>query len=257
MSARIIAFDTETTGLDPAKDEIIAIAMVTLDEHFNEVGRKAIFAQPDVKVSEEAAKINGYVYEEWEARGAVSQVMLFAEVHEFIRSQKAKKPLIPMGHNVGFDINFLKALFKKNEAKDYGRLMSYHSMDTIGITMFCDLAKFDKLNSAYKLTELCERFGITLDNAHDATADIDATIELFRTLYKGMGGDTSELPEPVRVNNMLKKVAGVWKVNGGKHKGRSVESVATEAPDYLEWMLNKFDDLSPEQKECLEVAIGN
>lgn len=257
MPARIIAFDTETTGLDSAKDEIIAIAMVTLDEHFNEVGRKVVFAQPDVEVSPEAAKINGYDHAKWEGRGAISQVMLFAEVYEFIRAQKADRPLMPLGHNVGFDVGFLRALFTKNESREYGRLMSYHSIDTIGISIFCDMAKFDKLNSAYKLTELCDRFGIDLTNAHEADADIDATIELFRLLYKGMGGDTTTLPEPVRVNNMLKKVAGVWKVNGGKHKGRSVESVASEAPDYLAWMLGKFDDLSDEQRKCLEVAIGN
>lgn len=255
MQPAFFALDTETTGLDDATDEIISIAIHILDEGFNKHSTKVVYAFPDCEVHPKAAAVNGYTREKWEANGAVSQIVLYTEVYEFVSIHRG---LIPLGHNVKFDIGFLKALFKKNKGA-YGRHFSYHSIDTLGVAIFADLALFGKKSSAYKLTDLCERFGIKLDNAHDALADIDATVELFRYLYTSLGGaeKRAEVPAPVVFSRMLGQKGKAWYIKGGKHKGEALTAISVDNPGYLRWMLKKLDDLSPVQREALNDALNN
>jgi len=253
MTPAFFAFDTETTGLDPDKDQIIQIGMILLDNAFNEVSRKVIHAFPEVPVHPKAAEVNGYSVEEWTNRGAVSQIVLFAEIHAFVDGCRGMHPLC---HNIPFDVGFLKKLFKVHEGA-YGKHFSYHTVDTVGIALFVDMVLSGKKSSSYKLASLCERFSITLDNAHDALADIEATVNLFRYLYTNMGGveKRANIAAPVVFSRMLVKKKGKWTVNGGKHKGQLLTAVAADAPDYLEWMLSKVDDLSGEQKEVIQTAL--
>lgn len=253
MTPAFFAFDTETTGLEPETDQIISIAMILLDNAFVEQARKVIHAFPDVPVHPKAAEVNGYSVEEWTTRGAVSQIVLFAEIHEFVRDCRN---LLPMAHNAKFDVGFLKALFKVHEGT-YGRFFSYHSLDTVGIALFADMVLFGKKGSAYSLVALCERFGIPLASAHDALSDMEAMVNLFRYLYTSLGGveKRATVPAPAIFSRMLIKKKGTWTVNGGKHKGKPLTAVAADTPDYLQWMLGKIDDLSDEQKEAIQVSL--
>lgn len=249
------AFDTETTGLDPAKDEILSIAMILLDEAFEECSRKVIYAFPDGEVSPEAAAINGYSAEEWATRGAVSQIVLFSEVYEYVRQYKS---LIPLGHNVPFDLAFLKTLFTRHDSSEFGKFFSYHCLDTVSVSLFFDMVLFGKKGATQKLVGICERFGITLNNAHDALADVEATIAVFKYFYTQLGGveKRAEVPPPPPTQSrMLIKRDDTWIIGGGKHKGRPLTEVALEVPDYLQWMLTKIDDLSDLQREAIHSCL--
>lgn len=257
-AAVFIALDTETTGLNPDTNEILSIAIQLLDSALNLLQTKVVYAFPDGDVDPKAAAVNGYTLERWTTQGAVSQGVLFTEVHEFLQGHRN---LIPVGHNVPFDLGFLKNLFKRHAKHGnggYSKSFSYHTLDTVSVALFVDLVLFGKKTSSYKLTALCERFDIPLDNAHDALADVTATVALLRHLYTSMGSTEkrAEMPEPVTVSTMLRKKDDVWFVNGGKHKGRPLSALAVEAPGYLTWMLRSLDDLSPTQREVIENALA-
>jgi DNA polymerase III epsilon subunit-like protein len=127
----------------------------------------------------------------------------------------------------------------------------------VGIAVFVDMVLSGKKSSSYKLASLCERFNIKLDNAHDALADIEATVNLFRYLYTNLGGveKRANIAPPVVFSRMLIKKKGKWTINGGKHKGTLLTAVAADAPDYLEWMLDKIEDLSDGQKKSIQEAL--
>lgn len=251
MSARFFAFDTETTGLSKEQDQIISIAMVLLDGSLNELSRKVIYALPSVEVHPKAAAVNGYNTEEWINRGAVTQDTMFMEVRDFL---KGYKDLLPLGHNVGFDIDFLRALFERHMTRLTA--LSYHKVDTVTAAIFYDMLKFGKLGSQYKLTELTARFGIQHEDAHDALGDVMACIKLFRLLYHSAGGEDL-LPPPTLHSKLMRKEGSDWLFRAGKHKDRSVTELAKEKPDYIQWVLKNVDDLSDEQREYLVTISAN
>lgn len=255
MRPTFFGFDVETTGLDSAQAEIISISMQLLGEDLSHIATETIYAFPSRGCPAEAAAINGYTEELWQQRGAVNQRGLFDRIGSFTAEQKG---LIPIGHNVKFDIGMLEALFKALHSdgpdagrKLFGRIFSYHSIDTVGIAMFFDMVMFKKIGSTYKLVELTKRFGISHETAHDAASDVTASIDLFRHLFVTLGGDRLNVPTPEVFSRMMIKQGETWVINGGKKKGVSVMDAAKEDVTYIDWMLRKLEDLSPEQRAYL------
>lgn len=106
-----------------------------------------------------------------------------------------------MGHNVSFDRKFLYSLFCRN------------AMHTDFVTRFRpnDFCTLDMAKRAFggkrtkpennKLGTLCKWFEISLDNAHSALPDIEATYELFQALKVLL----PEAPAPVKMDYAQKR----------------------------------------------------
>jgi DNA polymerase-3 subunit epsilon len=115
--------DVETSGLDPARCEIIDIGMVLVDQHnLKVIDRLNLKVKPDHPevFSEEARKINGYNESGWQHALGLPDVM---EVY----SRKTKDAIF-CAHNVTFDWAFIEAAFKKTGVKN---LMDYHRLDLL------------------------------------------------------------------------------------------------------------------------------
>ncbi len=253
-SAVYFAFDTETGGLDAAVSDILSFSAQLLDDKLNLVDKITIYALPDREVNPISAGINGYTPEVWAAKNAVTQDAMYNQIRAFLRGHRF---LTPVGHNVKFDLDFLKALFAKNTAlEDFGKIFSYHSIDTIPISMIIDIAQQGSKQGSYKLPILCDRFGISLgDNAHDSESDIAATVELLRYLITTIRGN---LPVPAALP-VIRKLPLVqfdtgtrnWVFAYGKHKEKTYAQVLSEDPGYLDWVRDKVEDLSQEAKDAL------
>jgi len=113
-------------------------------------------------------------------------VIEFAKATTLSNGRNAKPVLI--GQNITFDIGFLQQLmnytglvkdFEKVFAgmKDFYGNFQPHYIDTI------DLARLifanDPTMTSYKLEIIAERLGLELDDAHDADADVTATLNIF------------------------------------------------------------------------------
>lgn len=96
--------DTETTGLDPLRHEIISIAIIT-EYGDGRIERWSSKIRPEHidTASEKALKVNGYNSYEW------CDAPSFFEVFNVIQ-QKLRKGII-VGHNVAFDIAFLRQAY--------------------------------------------------------------------------------------------------------------------------------------------------
>ena len=120
-----------------------------------------------------------------EMRDVAAAVLRMAETATLSKGPQCKPVLI--GQNITFDIAFLQQLmayagmgkeFEKSVAgnKDFYGNFQPHYIDTI------DLARLalahDPQATSYKLELICERLGIGLDDAHDADADVTATLQV-------------------------------------------------------------------------------
>ena len=142
-------------------------------------------------------------------------VIRFAEDAAITKGAQCKPILI--GQNITFDINFLVQLMnyagkvKEFEKVFAGKTDFYgnfqpHYVDSI------DLARFalahDPAVSSYKLELICERLGIELDDAHDADADVTATLNVARVcsarLRNTEGGRAIDLGKPEKTRNHFK-----------------------------------------------------
>jgi DNA polymerase III epsilon subunit-like protein len=96
-----IALDLETTGLDNKKDKIIEIALVLFDSQTYAIKETfTSFVNPLVLIPELNENITGITNDD------VKNAPVFSELKEKIESFIGERPVI--GHNVFFDINFLK-----------------------------------------------------------------------------------------------------------------------------------------------------
>jgi DNA polymerase III epsilon subunit-like protein len=126
-------------------------------------------------------------------REAAGDIIRFASRNTLSPNANAKPVLI--GQNIAFDIGFLQQAmnyaglvgeFEKAFAgtRDFYGNFQPHYIDTI------DLARLaladDPSVSSYKLELIAGHFGIELDDAHDADADITATLDIVRVCSSRM-----------------------------------------------------------------------
>ncbi|MCK5460030.1 UvrD-helicase domain-containing protein [Candidatus Parcubacteria bacterium] len=161
---RIIVLDTETTGINVLKDEIIQIYAIELingkfgnDFHF--------YLKSSLPVGD-SYEIHGITDEFLQKSGRDSKEVL-KELKEFISGD------IVAGHNINFDLSMIEENSKRKEI-DF-EFKEYY--DTL------DLSRRLIISENYKLTTLAELLKLR-EATHDAKDDVLATAELLAVLVK-------------------------------------------------------------------------
>ncbi|MEA4884425.1 MAG: 3'-5' exonuclease [Clostridia bacterium] len=162
-SGSIVVFDTETTGLNPAADEIVEIAAVRL-HHGQPVARLHHYIRNSVSV-DQSELIHGLSDQFLATHGvppsrALEQFLSFAD------------GALLVGHNVGFDIRMVRANSRRlglhSETRDYA--------DTLEIARrFVD-------TDDRSLEGLVRLFDIPFEPTHRAMDDANATAALLMKL---------------------------------------------------------------------------
>jgi len=181
---KILYFDTETTGLDPVKNEIHQLAMII--EIDNKIVFEGEFKMRPLNINhieDDALKVAGVTLEQvldYPDHGDVYHEIIetFSRV---IDKFDKKDKFYPAGYNVKFDLEFLYQFFVSNGDKFFGSWVNWKALDPLPFLYKKD---FDgELNLPnYKLATACQNYDIKLDNAHDAMADITATRELLKKM---------------------------------------------------------------------------
>lgn len=225
--------DLETTGTNITKDKIVEISILKLIPD-NLGGGKEIKTQkinPTIPIPPEASKIHN-IYDE-----DVANMPTFKEYAPELLNFLENCDLAGYNSNK-FDIpllveEFLRAGFdfdlKKRKLIDVQVI--FHTMEK------------RTLEAAYKF--YCNK---TLDNAHNAEADIIATYEVLLSQlekYENLENDIDFLHKFTQRHNNV-DIAGriVYNSKGkevfnfGKHKGKTVEDVLKTEPSYYNWIMN-------------------
>ena len=180
MKIHNLAFiDTETTGLDPERHEIIELAVIIAKQVEREgKGPKIeIIEQCEWKIKpkhieradETALRINGYNEVDW----------MFAVDREKAMEEFAKKTQSCMfvSHNLVFDYAFVMKAFEETGVDNR---MHYAKLDTISIAFarLYDAPLADK----FSLGALCTLLKVENSKAHTALADTRALVEVYKKL---------------------------------------------------------------------------
>ena len=176
MDSKILWIDTETTGLIPSKHGIISVAAI-IDIDGQVIDKFELEMKPTGRVSDKRAlKINGYTYgkiqnlKPWEA--------VFPEFIHRINIKYSSEKFILGGQNVSFDDKFIRSWADCCDAAAYWDYLVEGEIDTMKISK-----QFLELES-HKLGNLCKHFGVPLENAHNAMADIEATRKLYYVMME-------------------------------------------------------------------------
>lgn len=162
-----IIFDTETTGLDPAMDEIVELAAIRYG--FNEVGKRIeldrlnLLIRPQARMMEKVVAIHGISNEALADKPEMKEVI--TKIQEFFYADH-----ILIGHNVNFDLLMLSTLYRR-----FGLDLSYTgAVDTLECAR--DVLDMEK----YTLSDLASECGLDVGlTFHRAIDDVIATSRLL------------------------------------------------------------------------------
>lgn len=181
---KILYIDTETTGTNSQKHEIIQIAaLIEIDNEIVEEVNLRIRPTNWETIDPEALKVTGKTLEELKTYmdPKMAFITLKGIFERYVNKYDRNDKFYPAGHNLGFDIEFLQAFWKKyGDAYGTGSYQNWRFLDTRILANFlCSHDLIKPLNVT--LGEMCKMYNIHLD-AHDALNDIRAT----RLLHKAM-----------------------------------------------------------------------
>ena len=114
LRQRFIAFDTETTGLSPARDRICELGAV-LFENGTAVRRFDTLVNPDVRMSYGATKVNHIT--DRMLYTAPSEKEVYPRLMDFFRGGEddgQEREILLCAHNARFDMAFLKSALERN-----------------------------------------------------------------------------------------------------------------------------------------------
>lgn len=179
---KILFIDTETGGLDPSVNSLLSMAFVVWRK-FKIVAVKEILINDGIlNVTEKALEINGIVLEEHK-KVAVNPSEAIIMLDQFLDLHFHPDEKITLGgHNINFDVNFIKNFLSKN-GYNFNRRFSHRYVDTATILYYLYLS--NKIaQKAISSQEAFDFFGITVENRHTALSDAVATTKLFTILLK-------------------------------------------------------------------------
>jgi DNA polymerase III epsilon subunit len=227
---RVVAFDTETTGLNPFDgDRIIEFGAVELtigpDGRVQRARPHQFFINPEIPIPRTATRVSGITDDD------VKDAPLFRELAPRIRAVLQDAVLI--AHNFAFDFNFLRA-----ELRRAGSTwpLTRAEVDTLPLGQRL-LPELDN----HKLETLCARMEVPLDNAHRASNDAEACGRMLAELARRHGAPVElegfadwadAICPPPDTGHLRLGSQGVVEFVEGERAGRTIE----QSPDHLQWM---------------------
>lgn len=194
--AKYIFIDTETTGLDPQVNVMTEIALLALDENVDgmyEVARYH-FNVPKSNTGQvidiTAMQVNDTSIQEYLLSDSTNRKELATSLADFLRSYVNKETRF-IGHNVKFDIEFMKKFLMGYGINIDDRIASYRNIiDTKQIAWFLDDAGYLDLKGKFSLNDLLVALGLPPreDTKHNAAEDMILTAEAYfrmRDLLEG------------------------------------------------------------------------
>lgn len=188
-----IVIDFETGGLKGSKHAATEIACLCITgDTLQEIGRYESYIKPYLyEYDQKALDFTGITFDKLNNLGKpLEQVVkevasLFKEWRDKTSNTHTKKPIL-VGHNPKFDIPFLQQIFKEGK-EDLSRLLEgdddFHGhfyptyIDTIHLSKLTWGA--DETMTSFKLTNCIEKSGLSINDAHKAINDVEATKELL------------------------------------------------------------------------------
>lgn len=160
-----VVLDLETTGLSREWSDIIEIGALRVRDN-NIVAEYDQLINPGYEIDEFITELTGITNEMLSDKPSIETVL--NEILDFLGND------IILGHNVHFDLGFLKTACEKQSIT-----FDKQKVDT----MYIARKALPELKH-HRLKDLCSYFNIVNDNAHRAVSDCKATYEIYVKLLE-------------------------------------------------------------------------
>jgi DNA polymerase-3 subunit epsilon len=205
-----VCLDCETTGLDPAQDRIIEIAITKFT--FSEMLESfETLIDPEAPIPETSIAIHHITPDMVQGKPKIKEVL--PQVIQIVG------PHTIIGHGIQMDLSFLS-----ESAKRCGLPNPFATQSSIDTLRLARLYGGSPTNSLQKLRE---HFNIEAEEAHRAMGDVIVNISVFKYL-------TTAFKTTEQLQERLKKPILLKKMPLGKYKGRPFNEIPVE---YLKWAL--------------------
>ncbi len=253
-------FDVEATGLNVIRDRIVQIAIIKYKKKGGPPEELSMLINPGIPISEEAINVHGITPKDLANKPTFAQVG--EKIYEFIGNADLA------GYNSNrFDVPMLMEEFAR-----IGLELDIDNRRLIDVQRI--FYKMEPRTLKAALQFYCDK---ELEDAHDALADVKATVDVLKgqlETYKNTNytdPDGNEVETPIR-NDMqqlhefttdLKTIDatqrlkydsnGVVVFNFGKYNGKPAAEILYNDKQYYNWMLNK--DFSSQVKQIIKKLV--
>jgi DNA polymerase-3 subunit epsilon len=257
LSKDLIFFDIESTGLHVIRDRIIQIAFIKYSAKGKEPEERTYLINPGIPISEEAMGVHGITPKDVARKPSFHQ--LAQEIYDFIGNADLA------GYNSNrFDVPMLMEEFDRA-----GMEFNIDNRRLIDVQRIFYKMEPRTLGAAVRF--YCQK---EMENAHDALADVQATIDVFLgqlKMYEGedyIDGDGKRTPNAVQPDikalhdftNDTRFVDATQRMKYdpdgnivfafGKYNGQPVADVLKKDKNYSNWILNK--EFSSQVKQIIK-----
>lgn len=256
----ICFFDIESTGLNVVRDRILQIAIIKFKKKGGEPEELSMLINPGIPISLEAMNVHGITPKDLANKPTFQQVA--DKIYDFIGNADLA------GYNSNrFDVPILMEEFAR-----VGIEFDVSNRRLIDVQRIFYKMEPRTLKAALRF--YCDQ---EMEDAHDALADVRATVEVFKGQLRRYAAedyideDGNITEKPVRndmkvlhdfTNDMrfldatqrLKyDVNGVPVFNFGKYQGKPVVEVLVKDKQYYNWILNK--EFSTQVKQIVKKLV--
>lgn len=177
----LLVVDLETSGINPFRHDVLAVGLVPLLER---VAPAVIYVRPnEIQWSNYARRNFDKYVADWEA-GAMPPSNACEAIERYLAQAFPGKQVTPVGHNIGFDVAFLRKLAFLG-GRDELATISHRAVDTHTM-LYLLFLKGRVPSSALSSEGAFYHFGIEVPEAarHTAIGDALATRELVLRLFE-------------------------------------------------------------------------
>lgn len=203
----LVFYDLETAGLDPKRHPIIQIAALAVDEDGQTIEAfEAKIRFNEKRANRNSLRKNHYRRGLW-ANESIEPEQAAKRFAEFLRRNATVAKLGSDGrlyrvaqlaaHNASFDGEFLRTWFERRNLFLPAR---FQVLCTLQRAMWFFQEYPDELPPAdFKLATLCQHFGVPFHaaSAHEALADVTATVGLYQALSERSGRYSDSANSPM------------------------------------------------------------
>jgi len=186
----IYIVDSETTGIDSSKHEIIELSMcrLLLDSSKEEQKTWLLQATNEETIEIEALNISGHKREDvlcisdYGKENYIHPKKVLPEIENWIAEDDVSSgDRIVVGQNTEFDFKMMESLWKRHNCYDTFPFQTEPNkliLDTKIMAILIDLCT-GKKRERYNLGSLVKSFGVKKRQAHRAAEDVQMTKDLF------------------------------------------------------------------------------
>lgn len=193
MDTKYIAFDCETTGVND-NCHLLTVSFLILTSNLKEVDCLNISLKQTngYHIYPESLEVNKIDIVKHHQQ-SIDLLDARRKLLQFLQKYKGQYSLIPIGHNIQFDIKFIKKSGLLTE-EEYTKYISYNALDTVVVSQFLKLSGKLHEKQSLSLVNLCKSCNLKRNEEmeHSAEYDIKMTVKLLKYFKKLVQSETED-----------------------------------------------------------------